>query len=367
MNLAAYLTWATIAYSIWRESAKWTGISGIPARDIAALLMAGFLVAFALRNRSDALGPTVVSFATLIATSLGLLLFGPQSATPVLLVIVAAAVFARSPLPQAWAILGLTNAAFLAILIWRWQREDTLFVFMIYGVFQLFAAATVAALARASTAADALRRTNAELLATRSLLAEAARDGERLRVARELHDVAGHKLTALALNIDILRHDQMNLSGKRELELLRHLTSELMSDLRSVVSRLRQDDGIDLREAIQRIAEVLPSPAVHIQIEEAARAGDADIAQTLVRVAQEALTNAARHAHAVNVWLSITARGDAIEMLIEDDGTFPGHLTEGHGLAGMRERVSRLGGALEIAGSPRGGLRVAARVPQAHL
>jgi signal transduction histidine kinase len=177
-----------------------------------------------------------------------------------------------------------------------------------------------------------------------------------------LHDVAGHKLTALSLNIDILRHDSA-IAQRRELDVLRSLTSELLSDVRSVVSRLRRDDGLDLREALRRVAEVFPKPRVHLAIGEDTRVADAERAEALLRIAQEALTNAARHANADNVWLSLKPRDNSLELLVEDDGRFDGQYGAGYGLVGMRERIEQLGGTLETGRGARGGFSVTARLP----
>lgn len=218
---------------------------------------------------------------------------------------------------------------------------------------------TASSLKRAEAAAANLRSVNAELLATRSLLSESARDGERLRVSRELHDVAGHKLTALALNIEVLRQDSEK--GRRELERAGRLSTELLADLRNVVSSLRRDDGLDVREVLHRVAEVFPRPIVHLQID-AVRMVGAERAEALVRTAQEALTNAARHAAADNVWLSLRRCDREIELVVEDDGKFSGQYTVGNGLAGMRERLELLGGMLEAGAGPRGGFRIVARL-----
>jgi signal transduction histidine kinase len=103
---------------------------------------------------------------------------------------------------------------------------------------------------------------------------------------------------------------------------------------------------------------------VHLELAGEARAADAERAQTLVRVAQEGLTNAARHSGADNVWVTLDAEPGALRLAIEDDGPCRGELRAGHGLTGLRERVEELGGRVELGRGPRGGLRVVAWVPQ---
>jgi signal transduction histidine kinase len=234
---------------------------------------------------------------------------------------------------------------------------------MIYGGFQCFAAFAAHAVKRANDNSEELRQVNAHLVATRMLLAESARDSERLRLSRELHDVSGHKLTALKLNLAVLAKDA-SLAQHSELATARTLVDELLHDIRGVVAQLRTHDGIDLRAAIARLAEPLPFAHVHVQVDEDARVNDAERAEALIRLAQESLTNAAKHASPQNVWLRLTRERDLLQLVVEDDGRLTDPVHPGHGLTGMRERVAALGGELEIGPAQTGGLRICARLPQ---
>jgi signal transduction histidine kinase len=104
------------------------------------------------------------------------------------------------PLRQAIVLLIAVNLAMAGVFAFLWRSPATLQLLMIYAGFQLFAAVAAHAMRRAQAAAGELREVNAKLLATQSLLAESARESERLRLSRELHDVSGHKLTALKIN-----------------------------------------------------------------------------------------------------------------------------------------------------------------------
>lgn len=365
MYWAAYLTWGAVALEQWGVSATWPPLAGVPARVVASALLLAFLALFVLRPSRDARSrwpdPPLVA---LTAIPLLLMTLGPSGTAPVLLIIVAS-IAATAVVPAtALLLLGTANAAFVAILAYSWHAQNVLLVAAVHIGFQMFAAVSLLERQRARTAAAELQRVNAELLATRSLLAESARDGERLRVSRELHDVTGHKLTALALNLEVLAQDS-GVASTREFGVVRRLATELLSDVRQVVSRLRRDDGLDLREALARVAEPFPRPRVHLAIAPDARAADAGSAETFVRVAQEALTNAARHSGAANVWLTLAPHGDELRLAIEDDGAFPTALRPGNGLSGLRERVEEGGGRLEIARGDRGGVRLVAALPQA--
>jgi signal transduction histidine kinase len=242
-----------------------------------------------------------------------------------------------------------------------WDLSGAWRILVAYSGFQLFAALTAWYVRRAQDIAAQLRETNAHLLATRSLLEESARDHERLRLARELHDVAGHKLTALKLNLTALQRgggDAGNVDSATQ------LATELLADIRGVVAQIRQHDGLDIRAALGQLVEHLPAPPqVHLEIREDARAGSVAQAETLLRVVQEALTNVVRHAEARNVWVELAREGQQIRLRVRDDGGAKLPLQEGFGFAGMRERIATLSGRLEISRAAQGGLALDVQLP----
>jgi signal transduction histidine kinase len=361
------MAWLAVAIGVWRESVAWRAPAGIPPRAAALALLAIFLAAFALLGPASADGPgrrrrVGMIVAVLLASTLGLMTLGVSDLTAVLLIIVAVVLASNfEPRPTA-ALLILVNLGFYCVARWWWHLPDALFVVLIYGSFEAFAAVSSSARARSEAVAEELRRVNAELLATRALLAESARDSERLRVSRELHDVTGHKLTALNLNLELLRHDDA-LSARRELAVASQLGDELLADIRAVVSRLRRDDGIDLREALQRLAEPFPQPSIRIDVEDGLRVRSTETAEVLLRAAQEALTNSVRHSGAQQTSVSLRTRADQVELVVEDDGAYVGSHTDGNGLKGLRERVETVGGRVDIDRSDRGGLRLTVHLP----
>jgi signal transduction histidine kinase len=367
LAFAGYLTWAAVALELWLASGRWAPVGGVPARVVVVGLLLTFLAAFVARLRAapgDYRGLDAPLLITAVA-ALAVLLPGRSGTGPVLLIIVAAGVSSAFRPRGALVFMALVNAAFLAILLLVWRVGTALPLFAIYVGFQAFAAVVSAALARAERTAEELRVVNSELLLTRSLLAESARDGERLRVSRELHDVVGHRLTALTLNLELLG-DAPGLADRREFLTSRQLTRELLDDVRNVVSRLRRDDGVALHDALERLAAPFPRPHVHVDVAADARAPDADRAEIVLRAAQEALTNAARHASAANVWLSLRTEGGLLRLSVEDDGRAPDDVQPGNGLTGLRERLEGAGGRLELGRGARGGLRLVATVPTAE-
>jgi len=210
--------------------------------------------------------------------------------------------------------------------------------------------------------ANELRLVNADLVATRSLLGESARDQERLRLSRELHDVAGHKLTALRMNLRALKA-RPELEGSRELNQSDELAAELLDDLRAVVRQLRKGDGLSLEEGFRALALPMANLGLDVDIEPAVRVQRVEQAEVLLSVVQEGLTNAARHGRARKAWLRLRRIDDALVLELDDDGQLDWPIEEGMGLNGMRERLEGLDGGLELAPSEHGGFRISARLP----
>ncbi|HTT06406.1 MAG TPA: histidine kinase [Steroidobacteraceae bacterium] len=357
--LAGYLAWAAVAIGLWRIPPVFAPLGETVGRIGSVLCMLAFVFGI-VRRGSD--GGSIRSLSLMVISALVLLALGASGFTPVLLIIIAAALGAVYSTRIAVAALVALNLAFLGILLARWRVADPAFTLLVYGSFETFALLTTLERVRAERASRELRDVNAQLLATRELLAESARDGERLRVSRELHDVAGHRLTALVLNLDLLGQD-VQVSERREWVVSRELVTRLLSDLRSVVANLRRHDGIDVREALRRIAEAFPAPQIHLSLDERVRIEGAERATAIVRAGQEGLTNAVRHANARNIWLSLGRETDTLRLEVRDDGHCRGVHVAGRGLRGMQERVDLLGGRVETDASPEGGFRLRVSLP----
>lgn len=363
--IAAVVTWlAAWVQTVGALAARDPSLAW-PARAALLTFMAAFLTTIysdrpARRRLHD------VALAVQLAAVFGLLALGPGGSSGILLVLFAATFTLRLPPWLELLVLATVNAALFVLMTLHWGIRPTaaLTATVALAGFQAFAVLTVRYAIRAERMAADLGAVNAGLLATRSLLDETARDQERLRLSRELHDVAGHKLTALKLNLRALAREP-GLADRDELRTSARLADELLNELRALVRQLRISDGLDLQNALLRLAEPLPRPSVEFSIAPDARVPRAEQAETLVRVSQEALTNAARHGGARRAWLSLRHAGDDIELVVEDDGQVHWPLQPGNGLTGMRERIEALGGSVETTPSPRGGLRLVARMPLA--
>jgi len=207
---------------------------------------------------------------------------------------------------------------------------------------------------RQAEAHDELRRLNAELRATRALLAESSRLNERSRISRELHDLLGHHLTALSLNLEVATHLSDG-KAREHIKQAQSLAKLLLSDVREAVSQLRDGGAIDLHEALAALAKGVPSLAVHLDLPERLSLNDPLRAQVILRCVQEVITNAVRHAGADNLWIRLIHRDGGIALNARDDGRGAEGAVAGNGLRGMRERLAEYDGRLSIAASgPRG-------------
>jgi two-component system sensor histidine kinase UhpB len=201
----------------------------------------------------------------------------------------------------------------------------------------------------------------------RALVAETA---ERRRVAAELHDEVGQRLTALLLRLNRMRRlpraeaaaefDATMQAMKETLEVVRGLARRLRPEvldelglvpaLRNLCDRIEKSTGLIVRRSLA--AELPPLPP------------DAEL--VVYRVAQEALTNVVRHAAGHTAHVALSAVDGHVELAVSDDGVgIAGHPAEGSagGIRGMRERALLVGARLEVARLPEGGTRIRLDVP----
>ncbi len=197
---------------------------------------------------------------------------------------------------------------------------------------------------------------------------------ERLRVSHEVHDVIAHTLAVVGVQLnvaaDALEEDPA--AAAAALRVAKDVRNRAMTDLRSLIAILRDSPGDTTPQADLASLDTLIADArtaglevtLHEQGDRAAVPAITAIA--IYRVVQESLANTLKHAGARKAEVTIGYRPRSIAVEITDDGRgVPDGVTEGHGLAGMRERVSALGGALTAGPVPGGGFAVRADIPVA--
>lgn len=231
--------------------------------------------------------------------------------------------------------------------------------------FQVFTVLMSHAAAREAIARNELAKLNAELSATQQLLVDSSQVAERMRIARELHDLVGHHLTGLSLNLEVASHLAQG-KAQEHIQTAQSVTKLLLQDVREVVNSLRGDDSFDLGRAIRTLTKDIPKPRIHLDVPEDLGIYDAVRAETILRCVQEIITNAVRHSGAQNLWIESVKTADGVEVRARDDGRGVKQLRAGNGLTGMRERVEQVGGHLEIESAPSAGFSLRARIPTAE-
>lgn len=356
LNIAALVTWTAVALSMRFISQD--------AQATGWVLLSTWLLCFVLlsmerEQRTKPWHRVLLGAEAVIA--LMLIRLDPRPGTAQVLLVIWTAQLATISLRLS-LVAGLVVDVIYFLLLREAGFRSPLSITVINFGFQLFAALCAYYATTAEQARDALARVNADLLATRSLLADSARDAERLRVARELHDVAGHKLTALTLNLRVMAADPA-FAGRHELDVSQRMAAELLGDIRGVVHALRDPAGLDLGTALRAIAAPLPRPKLDLSIAHDVHVSDPAVAEAVLRLVQEALTNSARHADADIVHVRLRCEGGRLAITVEDDGRMNGIVREGNGLSGMRERIAAADGSLALSATPGGALRIEASLP----
>jgi len=213
---------------------------------------------------------------------------------------------------------------------------------------QLLLVFTAQALRREAETSRALTETIRELRSAQAIIATTVRDAERLRISRELHDAWGHELTALGLQLEIASHLAEPGRANDHVMQAKGLARDLLAKVRDVVATLREAERYDLKDALAALAQSVPTPAIHVDISPDVRVSP-DQAHALIRCAQEAVTNAVKHAEASNLWLQVTSDGEGVRLVARNDGNArPIASSPGTGLLGMQERIEHLGGRLAV-------------------
>ncbi|HIW63642.1 MAG TPA: HAMP domain-containing sensor histidine kinase [Candidatus Stackebrandtia excrementipullorum] len=194
-----------------------------------------------------------------------------------------------------------------------------------------------------------------------------AQEDERRRVAQELHDEVGQSLTAVLLELKRVK-DHAPEELREELRQVQETTRDSLDEIRRIARRLRPGvlEELGLNSALKALtSEVAGSARLTVH-----RKFDSDLPElgdeaelVLYRVAQESITNTARHARARRLEVSLRRVGNGILLRLRDDGKGLGRATEGAGMRGMRERALLVGADLSIADHPEGGTEVRLHLP----
>jgi signal transduction histidine kinase len=202
---------------------------------------------------------------------------------------------------------------------------------------------------------------------------------ERVRIARELHDVVAHHVSVMGVQAGAARRvvDSEPAKAVQALSSIEASSRQAVAELHRLLGFLRQEheaDGLASQPTLRRVGELAREAAssdleVVIAIEGEPGAVPPTIDLSAYRLVQEALTNTRKHAHATRAAVTVRYRPDELEVEVVDDGTAAANSNGsrsaqgGHGLIGMRERVGLHGGQLSVGPRPTGGFGVRATFP----
>jgi two-component system sensor histidine kinase UhpB len=202
----------------------------------------------------------------------------------------------------------------------------------------------------------------------------AAQEAERLRIARGLHDEVGQVLTGVLLQLDTMA-EAVSSERRHELAEAKQAVRQALEEVRRISRELRPEmlEHLGLVSALTELARTfgrLSSVEVAREFAQELPPLTPETELTIYRIAQESLTNVARHSGARRVTIALEPGADSVVLRVADDGRGfdTGVAPEGHGgLRGMRERALLVGGALAIKPSPQGGVEVRLEVPAAPV
>ncbi|MEV5977876.1 histidine kinase [Streptomyces sp. NPDC052114] len=213
-----------------------------------------------------------------------------------------------------------------------------------------------------------LIRTTIQLRQARATVAQLAANEERLRLARDLHDLLGHSLSLITLKSELagrMLPDHPDKAAQQVAD-IEQVSRQALVDVREAVSGYRRRT-LAGELAGARTALTAAGIAADVPLEAPAELPGEDGEAALAWALREAVTNVVRHSGARRCTVAFTARqtlaGRLLELSVEDDGTGGAGTASGNGLTGLAERVDAVGGALETGPAARGGFRLTVRVP----
>lgn len=344
LTLAGIITWSAVAYiELQRLAGSPYAVYGI--LGYLAFLVLFTTVVYQLGNRQYHRRHRIFLYLQLLIALL-VLLIHPTDFAPVLLVVWAAQLADYFSRRQAILLVLLSNLLFYLIIFTHWQFRSHVTLALTFLGFQMFALGTAFARVNERRAREELEQVNQQLFATRIILAQSSKQEERLRIARDLHDILGHQLTALNLQLEILQH-KVDQSLQHSVMETKQLAKQLLENIRAVVRDQRTSVAVDIRQAVQALT--LRLPELTLSIHGNLQLESTQLAEQLLLCIQEGISNALRHGNAKNIQLNLQQDQHKIFIAMDDQGSgcsLP--IKPGNGLTGMQERLAQFNGRAEL-------------------
>jgi signal transduction histidine kinase len=243
----------------------------------------------------------------------------------------------------------ISSLAFWGVSLINMPWPGALLPTLVLIAFQGYAVSIIASRVEVDRARGELARSNAELVSMQSFVAETVRDRERLRIARDLHDVTGHKLTALKINLQIMQQRVKDNAELRDfVDRSAQIADDLLSDTRVIVRQISGAEGLALGESLAKLASLLPDGMITVELEDGLRVQSGEVARLLLRAGQEGTSNALRHGGANRIQLSLRRIADRFVMRIIDNGRGLRGKPAGFGRSQLAARVKELNGEYRL-------------------
>jgi len=355
--LIVSMVWLSNADYYYRELVYWMLLGFIVFTASFCLVTADSL------NADNRLRVNIL-LVIMLVSAFGLMLLFPLSFLSIL-TIIWISVFSRfyRGLATISTLVGVM-AVWYGIFGFYWQEDHAGFQLLLYSTFHGFALLMGYQTQQAEAAKQKAEALNAELVVANKMIEEFAKDTERTRIARDLHDLLGHHLTALIINLQVVGHKSEGQNKEDILECHR-LAKLLLSDVREAVSKLRETNELGFNQMLEEVVSTVPRLKVTTHFEANIAVEDTHVIRELLCCVQEMITNTLRHSSADALTIESKIRENTYQIAVSDNGKVRKQYVEGNGIKGIRERAEHLGGGLSIDTS--NGFACLITIPMAQL
>ncbi len=344
LHFSGFITWSVICY---------LSLINLNSGSEFFLKLSAFIVfyfsfgciVFSEKNPESILKKVLLALE--IVTVLLLIAYDRYNVAAILLVLIATQLPSMFTRKQALLLMFLVSVVHFCI-AYDGSFISSFFQVIIYFMLQVFGFSAIETVRREEKAKKELAAINQELLATRFMLKATSQKQERLRISRDLHDVIGHQLTALSLNLEVAKH-KVSQEFKPLLEENLQLAKTLLTDVRQVVKEMRDQEQFNLVSSLENLINQLPN--CQLKVISSPDINSLQLKQQLMFCLQEGVSNALRHGKA-NLFTFTSEKTDNNLMIeLSDNGSAKktsSNSSFGSGLAGMKERLIDFTGEVEL-------------------
>lgn len=353
-NSVAYITWAVVSLCALYVHYVVGGLHTLFWQSLALQLLGGSGIVLVIQtSRPDtSMLQRYLGLVLQLLAAIALNFTMHQSFLAIYTIVLVAQLPHFLSLRSALFCTGLIMGSYYCIWRFYWQSPEATIDTLLWSTFHLFSLLVNHGLNRERQQKEQVIATNQELKGTQSLLQEAAKQDERLRIARDLHDRLGHQLTALSIQLDVLRRSCPP-PQQQQAQDSYALAQDLLQSIRGAVSDLRDRHIVDMKSALNSLVEGLPGIEVQLDWPTDIHIDSLQQAQALFYCVQEASTNTLKHARATRLSIKGRSGNGQLEVWVQDNGHTPRTLVPGNGFKGMTERMAAINGQFDWqAGNP---------------